>query len=43
MQSFFSEFLKYAQILRINDIIDIFIVAVIVYYLIKIVRETRAM
>ena len=43
MQSFFSEFLKYVQILRINDIIDIFIVAVIVYYLIKIVRETRAM
>ncbi len=43
MQSFFSEFLKYVRILRINDIIDIFIVAVIVYYLIKIVRETRAM
>ena len=43
MQSFFSQFLKYVQILRINDIVDIFIVAVIVYYLIKIVRETRAM
>lgn len=43
MQAFFSEISKYIRILRINDAVDILIVAVILYYLIKIVRETRAM
>lgn len=43
MQEFFSQISKYVRILRINDAIDILIVAVLLYYMIKIVRETRAM
>ncbi len=34
---------KYVQLLRISDLIDILIVSVIVYYLINLIRETRAM
>ncbi len=34
---------KYIQIIRINDLIDIVIVSFLVYYLIKLIRETRAM
>lgn len=43
MEELFSQLSKYLRILRINDAIDILIVAVILYYLMKIVRETRAM
>ena len=40
----FLEYLvKYVQLLRISDLIDILIVSVIVYYLINLIRETRAM
>ena len=43
MQDFFVQLSRYFRILRINDAVDILIVAVILYYMIKIVRETRAM
>lgn len=43
MQAFFSQIAKYFQILRINDAVDIILVAIILYYLIILVRETRAM
>lgn len=43
MQDFFLQLSRYFRILRINDAVDILIVAVILYYMIKIVRETRAM
>ncbi len=35
--------IKYIQLLRITDFIDVIIVAVIFYYLINLIRETRAM
>ncbi len=35
--------IKYIQLLRITDFIDVVIVAVIFYYLINLIRETRAM
>ncbi len=35
--------IKYIQLLRITDFIDVLIVAVIFYYLINLIRETRAM
>ena len=35
--------LKYLQLLRISDFVDIALVSVIIYYLIKLLRETRAM
>jgi len=40
MNAFLEYLVKYVQLLRISDLIDILIVSVIVYYLI---RETRAM
>lgn len=43
MQAFFLQISKYLRIIRINDIVDIFLVGVILYYLIKLVRETKAM
>ena len=43
MDAFFDYVIKYIQLLRISDFIDILIVAVIVYYLINLIRETRAM
>lgn len=43
MQIFFDHIHKYLQILRINDVFDIAIVAIILYFLISLVRETRAM
>ena len=42
MQAFFDYILKYIQLIRITDIIDIFVVSVIVYYILTIVKETRA-
>ena len=43
MEAFFGYVIKYFQLLRISDFIDILIVAVILYYLINLIRETRAM
>lgn len=43
MQTFFLQISKYLRIIRINDIVDIFLVGIILYYLIKLVRETKAM
>ncbi len=43
MDTFFDYILKFFHLLRISDIIDILIVAVIFYYLINLIRETRAM
>lgn len=43
MNSFFEYIIKYINLIRISDLIDIAIVTVIIYYLIKLLRETRAM
>ena len=43
MQVFFDTIAKYLQIIRINDLIDIIIVAFLVYFLINLIRETRGM
>ena len=43
MDAFFDYIVKYIQLLRISDFIDVFIVAIILYYLINLIRETRAM
>lgn len=43
MNAFLQYLIKYVQLLRISDFIDILIVSVIVYYLITLIRETRAM
>ncbi len=43
MDAFLDYVIKYIQLLRISDFIDILIVAVILYYLINLIRETRAM
>ena len=43
MDAFFDYVIKYIQLLRISDFIDVIIVAVILYYLINLIRETRAM
>ena len=43
MNAFLEYLVKYVQLLRICDLIDILIVSVIVYYLINLIRETRAM
>lgn len=42
MQAFFDYILKYIQLIRITDIIDILVVAIIIYYILAIVKETRA-
>ncbi len=42
MQGFLDYIFKYLQLVRITDIIDILVVAVIVYYIIRIANETRA-
>lgn len=43
MDAFMDGVIKYIQLLRITDFIDVLIVAVIFYYLINLIRETRAM
>ena len=43
MNAFLEYLVKYVQLPRISDLIDILIVSVIVYYLINLIRETRAM
>ncbi len=43
MNTFFEYIIKFLQLLRISDIIDVIIVSVILYYLINLIRETRAM
>ena len=40
MNAFLEYLVKYVQLLRISDLIDILIVSVIVYYLINLIRET---
>lgn len=42
MNSAIQFILGYLQLLKITDLIDIFIVAVIIHYMIKLLRETRA-
>ena len=42
MQGVIDYIFKYLQLIRITDIIDILVVAVIVYYIIRIANETRA-
>ena len=43
MEAFFNYVIKCIQLLRISDLIDVLIVAIIFYYLITLIRETRAM
>ncbi len=43
MREFFDYLLKYIQLFKISDIIDIAVVAVIFYYVINLIKETRAM
>ncbi len=43
MDAFFEYIIKYTRLLRLSDVIDILIVAIIFYYLINLIRETRAM
>lgn len=43
MDAFLEYLIKYVQLLRVSDVIDVIIVAVIVYYMITLIRETRAM
>ncbi len=41
MDAFFEYMMKYIRLLRISDVIDVLLVAVIIYYLINLLRETR--
>ncbi len=43
MREFFEYALKYIQLFKVSDIVDIAIVAVIFYYIINLIKETRAM
>lgn len=43
MNNFIEYIIKYIDLIRISDVVDILIVSVIIYYLIKLLRETRAM
>lgn len=43
MNAFLDYTVKYMQLLRISDFIDIGIVAIIIYYIITLLRDTRAM
>lgn len=43
MNAFFEYVIKYIQLLRLSDFIDILIISVLFYYLINLIRETRAM
>lgn len=43
MNAFLGNVVKYMQLLRISDFIDIGIVAIIIYYIIMLLRDTRAM
>lgn len=43
MEFFFDHIHRYLQILRINDLVDVAIVSIILYFLISLIRETRAM
>lgn len=42
MNAFLGNMVKYMQLLRISDFIDIGIVAIIIYYIIMLLRDTRA-
>ena len=41
MNAFLEYLVKYVQLLRISDLIDILIVSVIVYYLINLIRTLQ--
>jgi diadenylate cyclase len=43
MDAFLNYAVKYIQLLRISDFIDIAIVAIIIYYVITLLKDTRAM
>lgn len=43
MNVFWDNAVKYIQLLRVSDFIDIGIVAIIIYYIITLLRDTRAM
>lgn len=43
MDAFMNKVIKYVQLLRVTDFIDVIMVAIILYYLINLIRETRAM
>ncbi len=43
MEQMFDYLTKFIQLIKINDIIDIIIVAILVYQLLKMIRETRAL
>lgn len=43
MNAFLDYAVKYLQLLRVSDFIDIGIVAIIIYYIITLLRDTRAM
>lgn len=43
MNAFWDNAVKYIQLLRVSDFIDIGIVAIIIYYIITLLRDTRAM
>lgn len=43
MEAFLDYAVKYIQLLRVSDFIDIGIVAIIIYYIITLLRDTRAM
>lgn len=43
MDAFMDKVIKFVQLLRVTDFIDVIMVAIILYYLINLIRETRAM
>lgn len=43
MENFFDVITKYIQLIRVTDIIDIIIVAFLIYQLLKMIKETRAL
>ena len=42
MNAFMDYLVKYTKLVRLSDMIDILLVAVLIYYIIKLIRETRA-
>jgi len=43
LMQFMDIIAKYLQVIRINDLIDIIVVACLIYFLINLIKETRAM
>ena len=42
MNAFMDYLVKYTKLVRLSDMIDILLVAVLIYYIVKLIRETRA-